>query len=429
MKCKGSFAGFLIGLIACVGIVIDSIGTVGDLIFAPKAITYSLLYLMLCMLCVYFLVKAYINPKACIWVIILGVLVFVVTFSRSSILSKGVFLLEELLFLIEVLLYIISGIISAVHYKKNKANMQDTDEVVIEKSVKATVVIMVVLYDLMIALVFFLSLGIFDATFAEMLYDNQLSCGTAFAGMLSAMLISFIPTIIYYFAFDSRLDTKGCVATFVCGVVISALNIWVTIKSNLWNHNAAIIDVLDESSWEQLFTLIVSHIALLMMYLLHFVNISADVIKARAESIKYEENDSFSQMARNVMKGVLKFAFKVVWTILKLKEKPHIYFPVLTIAFTFLSFFVSYIILAVIFILALALIFMVLSRLIEYSYGTVGSSYSSSSSERVYEVYDGYRKKTLKHYGYSTVEGAEEYIDNLGDHWYSKDNGYNFYKK
>lgn len=51
------------------------------------------------------------------------------------------------------------------------------------------------------------------------------------------------------------------------------------------------------------------------------------------------------------------------------------------------------------------------------------------STEKLYVVYDGWNKRTLKYYGGHCVGGGDRYIDDIGQYWITEDNGNTFYKE
>ena len=305
---------------------------------------------------------------------------------------------------------------------------------------KNATIAMIVIYSV-IAIIAILGLTkVLGPVCSSMFYKNDVEnmAGNALSVMLGWMFISFIPSIIYYFSINKsyELAKKNRVILFIGGLVASLILIVVFFivyndKGISYESKSVsyyeIINAVDGSAWEQTFTLIVSHVGLLLTYLFTLIKINKAKLETKLNNkVEYEDTDSenrfgalVSKLLRNLFRFVGNLANKLLSLVLKLKDKSKaLYFVIFTLMFTILSFFISFIIVFVVALLALSLIMLHFANVL---------SLGAYETRNVYEVYDGVATRTLVYESY--FDGKERYIDDLGYYWITEDNGNTFYKE
>lgn len=262
------------------------------------------------------------------------------------------------------------------------------------------------------------------------------------------IFLSLIPTFAYFFAFSELYELKKRfrVLIFLGGVILSAalvavffLTYTVIGLEEYSGHTAyEALNLLDNSAWEQIMIIITAHVGMLLVYMFPLIRLNKQKM-LQSMSFKKEQNKALSEEYDSEVRrggfGWILVAFKKVFIwlwiitfyfILLIKmfyEKiPVIYYIVMTIIFTVLSAFVA--------VLCVILGGLILFCLIGTWFSGALSLYTPTTYSRYsYEIYDGGISRTLNYCRYSYTECADEFKDQFGNYWYSKDNGSTFYKK
>lgn len=263
----------------------------------------------------------------------------------------------------------------------------------------------------------FVDIRILSPVLAGIAYKGNIWAGQALAIMVGLMFISYLPTVLYFvsFNFENNLQKKGRILSFVIGVVLSAAFCAIALLLyDRWNLKYT-INTVDGSAGEQVLTIIVSHVGLLIMYLFNFVNLDADAIEQRASE---KENRASGIMAIfvEIFNFIGKICGKILAFFIRLRKTPILYYPIITILFTVLCFFVAFIALVLVAVLIINTILMYFTGVIRWAY--------QPSPRYVYKVNEGGYERTLK-----PVDGyTDRYIDDLGRYWRTDDSGETFYR-
>ncbi len=270
----------------------------------------------------------------------------------------------------------------------------------------------------------FTDLTVLSNILAGMAYDGNIVAGRCLAITMGMMFLSFLPSIFYFVAFNQEngLRKKGRVVSFIFGLVLCVVGCVATLY--FYDHLGykKMIDLIDGSAGEQVFTLIVSHVGLLIMYLFTLVEIDGNKIGAKAnDKAQYKEVDASKSgiMAffTNVFKFIGKISMKILYFFVKLKEMPILYFSIVTLLFTILCYFTAAIALAIIIVLVINSIAMFFTGVIVLCY--------QPSPKYSYKIIDGGYERIL-----SPIDGEiGRYKDDTGNYWISEDNGRTFYRE
>ncbi|HKM03907.1 MAG TPA: hypothetical protein VJZ04_04835 [Lachnospiraceae bacterium] len=314
------------------------------------------------------------------------------------------------------------------------------DPVKEKKANITTTIVMGVIYAIVLIIGI---LGICEA-FAPMLSsmaygENDMDNigGSALSFALGWMFISFIPTIAYYFAFTKLYNLKKMpkIGIFLGGLVTSIAMIIVFLvvyKSDsafdgmVSSYNT--IELIDGSAWEQIFTIVVAHVGLLLTYLLTFVRLDANRINDKLELMKQrkkaKEDNSLVSTFKFILLDIEKLGMKLLILILKLKDNARpAYYALFTIVFTILCFFSAFICVFIIALLALILVILYFGKTISFMYTpSTKRTYSAyDSKETVYEINDGGNERKLTYY--DSYDGRDRFKDDAENYWTRDENG------
>lgn len=317
-------------------------------------------------------------------------------------------------------------------YVADKIETNTIDPVKEKKSYLISTILMSILYAIVIAIGVLGVTKVLGNVLNSMAYKSEsIEAGNALSFAIGMMFFSFVPTLGYFFAFNRlyELKKKIRIIIFLSSLFVSIGMIVVFFITYHSSGSYSIINECDKSAWEQMFTILVSHVGFLIIYLLTFLKI--DYNKLNKALFKVRKKDSDEPANSNFLTVIVAYTIQffkwiarlfilfIKWT-LKLRDKSKpLYFMVFSIIFTILCYFASFISFAVIIGLIIALISL-------WFFGSIKLMYIPTT-HYVYQIYEGGYTRTLTYDKY--YNGHDRYKDDTGHYWYSDDNGSTFYRE
>lgn len=314
--------------------------------------------------------------------------------------------------------------------KAKRIEVSDIDVTKEKKSYRTATIVMSIMYVLILVIAILGIIKVFGGILAS-LYDGNKEAGEALSCSIGFIFLSFLPTIGYFLAFNRwyEINKKSRITVFLVCLILSVILIvlfFILYSSSGYKET---IDKADGTSYEQYLTIVVSHVGLLLTYLLTFLNIDYEKLNhAMHKFRKKDEDDPKSDQFLNVilayilqlLKFIARFFIGLLKIILKLRDKSKaIYFVLFTLIFTILCYFSAFIALVVCIGIVIALISL-------YFFGVMKILYIPTT-HNVYEVNDGGYTRVLQYY--DCYNGHDRYKDDVGAYWYTDDQGTTFYKE
>lgn len=310
-----------------------------------------------------------------------------------------------------------------------------------KKSYLVSTICMGVLYACIIVIGILCLTQVLGGFFANSFYSSvdeivREDIGNVASISIGWIFLSFIPTIGYYFAFNKLYDLskKPRILIFLgslllsIGMVITFMIIYNCEQEDLFGASyKEFIDELDNSGYEHIITIFVSHIGLLITYLLTFVKIDVRTLQISKEKFKGTKDDNpkdtrlltvIIAYSKQFLKLIMRFFIGLVQIIIALRDKSKsAYFLIMTILFTVLCYIMAFISIVIIIGIIISLIVLFISGAFRWL---------GVDDYEIYEIEVNGETRILKYN--SSYNGVAEYIDNVGDYWKTNDNGSTFYR-
>jgi len=315
-----------------------------------------------------------------------------------------------------------------------RIEVNNIDPIKEKKSYLISTIAMGIIYAVILLIGILGVTKVLGSTLSSMAYgENDFFnlAGEALSFAIGMIFFSFIPTFGYFMAFNKlyNLQKKYRVIIFLSSLMASIVMIVVFFITYHSTESYDIINYCDGTAYEQILTIIVSHVGLLVIYLLTFLKIDYEKLNKALSKFKKKASDEpsntkFLTVILAYLKQFLKLIARVfillVKGILKLRDRNKpLYYSIFTVVFTILCFFTSFIALVIIIGIALSLLSLVF-------FGTLSLAYTPTSTY-AYEVNEGGYTRTLEYYDY--YNGHDRYKDDVGNYWYTDDDGSTFYRE
>lgn len=310
--------------------------------------------------------------------------------------------------------------------------INSVDPVKEKKSYLITTIVMGVIYAIITIIGILGVTNVLSNILNSMAYKGEaLLAGDSLSFSIGMIFFSFIPTIGYFFAFNKMYDInkKYRIIIFLSSLVLSIVMIVVFFITYFKNGHYEIINACDGSAYEQILTICVSHVGLLITYLLTFLKINYEKLnkalsKFRKKASDEPSNTKFLTVILAYLKQFLKWIARIfillIRGILKLRDRNKpLYYSILTVVFTILCFFTAFIALVI-------LVGIILSLFSLLFFGVLNLAETPTSTYAYEVIEDGY-SRTLRYYDYHN--GHDRYKDDVGNYWYTDDNGSTFYRE
>lgn len=289
---------------------------------------------------------------------------------------------------------------------------------------KARKVIMIIIFALYAAT---LVLGILTATTGML--DSALSStvkgateevGRAYGIIMGLVWVTALPSAGYYIAFVSplKINKRG---KFFIAAGSAVLSIILDIVFFVVTKNyRPLLDSNDK--WFIPFTVIAGSVCSFVCFLLTILRTDALALKEIGGKSLKESNGLF-EVIRATIIDIFNFLLKVAALILRFKDSfTTVYALIAALLFTLLLPFTTFIVSFIIIVLVLCTLVLKFAGFIHFAYEGTGTS------KRIYSVYENGYERILTYRSYDTYRSRDVYIDDIGNYWYTTDNGRTFYK-
>lgn len=294
---------------------------------------------------------------------------------------------------------------------------------------KARKVIMIIIFALYAVT---LILGILTATTGML--DNALSStvkgateevGRAYGIIMGLVWVTALPSVGYYIAFVSpiKINKRGkffiAAGSAVLSIILDIVFFAVT------KNYRPLLDSNDK--WFIPFTVIAGSVCSFVCYLLTILRTDALALKEIGGKSLKESNGLF-EVIRATIVGIFNFLLKVAALILRFKDAfTTVYALIAALLFTLLLPFTTFIVSFIIIALVLCTLVLLFSGFLHFAYENTGVGYDETGKQ-MYSVYENGSERILTYNSYDTFRSRDVYIDDVGNYWYTTDNGGTFYK-
>lgn len=247
--------------------------------------------------------------------------------------------------------------------------------------------------------------------------------GEPYSVVIGMLWIAMLPTLGLYFAtispFNFKKKTRGILFVgSILGMFILDVVFFIVFKDY-----KEILDLSSESLSDAVLipiSLFVGQIGFIICYGLTLFTVNPNAL----HTIRIEKNGSGSIITtlKNALLSLFNLLIKLLRNTLILKENhPSIFIWIISFFFTVLLFPLVYVILVFVVLVVILVLALFFGRFVSFAY--TSSSYRNST----YKIYDDGYERTLEYYDY--YNGHDRYKDDIGNYWYSDDNGSTFYKE
>ena len=289
---------------------------------------------------------------------------------------------------------------------------------------KARKVIMIIIFALYAAT---LVLGILTATTGML--DSALSStvkgateevGRAYGIIMGLVWVTALPSAGYYIAFVSPIKTNKRGKFFIAaGSAVLSIILDIVFFVVTKNYRP-LLDSNDK--WFIPFTVIAGSVCSFVCFLLTILRTDALALKEIGGKSLKESNGLF-EVIRATIVGIFNFLLKAAALILRFKDVfTTVYALIAALLFTLLLPFTTFIVSFIIIVLVLCTLVLKFAGFIHFAYEGTGTS------KRIYSVYENGYERILTYRSYDTYRSRDVYIDDIGNYWYTTDNGRTFYK-
>lgn len=296
-----------------------------------------------------------------------------------------------------------------------------TREKISEKARKVIMIIIFALYGATLILgILTATTGMLDNAFASTVKGATKETGRAYGITMGLAWVTALPSVGYYIAFSSPIKLSKRSKFFVAAasvIMSAALDVMFFAVTGKYR---ALLDTNDK--WFLPFTVIAGSVCSFVCYLLTILKTKSSAMKEIGGKSLKESNGLF-EVIRAVIVGIVNFLLKVCALILYFKDAyTAVYSLIAAILFTLLLPFTTFVAAFVIATLAVCTFALFLSGFISYSY-------DKTAAYNAYSVYENGYERILTYYSYDTNGARNVYRDDIGNFWYSEDNGETFYKE
>ena len=179
--------------------------------------------------------------------------------------------------------------------------------------------------------------------------------------------------------------------------------------------------------WFIPFTVVAGSVCSFVCYLLTVLRTDSLRLKEIGGTRLKDANGLF-EVIRATIVGIFNILLKVAAVILSFKEAyTTVYALIAALLFTLLLPFTTFIVSFIIIALALCTLVLLFSGFVKFSYESPAFDYDSTG-RRMYSVYENGSERILTYNSYDTYRSRDVYVDDVGNYWYTTDNGETFFK-
>ena len=295
-----------------------------------------------------------------------------------------------------------------------------------EKAKKVIMIIIFALYGVTLVLgILTATTGILDGALSSTVDGATKEVGRAYGIIMGLVWVTALPSVGYYVAFVSpiKLSKRAKFFTAASAAVLSVILdivFFVTTK-----NYRPLLDSNDK--WFIPFTVVAGSVCSFVCYLLTVLRTDSLRLKEIGGTRLKDANGLF-EVIRATVVGIFNFLLKVAAVVLSFKDAyTTVYALIAALLFTLLLPFTTFIVSFIIIALALCTLVLLFSGFVKFSYESPAFDYDSTG-RRMYSVYENGSERILTYNSYDTYLSRDVYVDDVGNYWYTTDNGETFFK-
>ena len=319
-----------------------------------------------------------------------------------------------------------NGVNSTTTGSANTSTHIPTQDRIPQKARKVIMIIIFALYTVTLVLgILTATTGILDGALSSTVKGATEEVGRAYGIIMGLVWVTALPSVGYYIAFVSPLKINKRGKFFIAaGSVVLSIILDIVFFAVTKNYRP-LLDSNDK--WFIPFTVIAGSVCSFVCYLLTILRTDALALKEIGGKSLKESNGLF-EVIRATIVGIFNFLLKVATLILRFKDAfTTVYALIAALLFTLLLPFTTFIVSFIIIALALCTIVLKFAGFIHFAYENTAVSYDETGKQ-MYSVYENGSERILTYNSYDTFRSRDVYIDDVGNYWYTTDNGGTFYK-
>lgn len=314
-----------------------------------------------------------------------------------------------------------NGAISTNTCSADTSTLISTQERIPQKARKVIMIIIFALYAVTLILgILTATTGMLDSALSSTVKDATEEVGRAYGIIMGLVWVTALPSVGYYIAFVSplKINKRG---KFFIAAGSAVLSIILDIVFFVVTKNyRPLLD--SDDKWFIPFTVIAGSVCSFVCYLLTILRTDALALKKIGGKSLKASNGLF-EVIRATIIDIFNFLLKVAALILRFKDSfTTVYALIAALLFTLLLPFTTFIVSFIIIVLVLCTLVLKFAGFIHFAYEGTGTS------KRIYSVYENGYERILTYRSYDTYRSRDVYIDDIGNYWYTTDNGRTFYK-
>ncbi len=295
-----------------------------------------------------------------------------------------------------------------------------------EKAKKVIMIIIFALYGITLILgILTATTGILDGALSSTVKGATEEVGRAYGIIMGLVWVTALPSVGYYIAFVAPIKLSKRAKFFIAAgaAVLSAiLDIVFFIVTKNYR---TLLDSNDK--WFLPFTVVAGSVCSFICYLLTALRTDSLRLK-EIGGTKLKDANGLFEVIRATVVGIFNFLLKVAAVILSFKDAyTTVYALIAALLFTLLLPFTTFIVSFIIVALALCTLVLLFSGFVKFSYESPAYGYDSTG-RRMYSVYENGSERILTYNSYDAYRSRDVYVDDIGNYWYTTDNGESFFK-
>ena len=295
-----------------------------------------------------------------------------------------------------------------------------------EKAKKVIMIIIFALYGITLILgILTATTGILDGALSSTVKGATEEVGRAYGIIMGLVWVTALPSVGYYIAFVAPIKLSKRAKFFIAAgaAVLSAiLDIVFFIVTKNYR---TLLDSNDK--WFLPFTVVAGSVCSFICYLLTALRTDSLRLK-EIGGTKLKDANGLFEVIRATVVGIFNFLLKVAAVILSFKDAyTTVYALIAALLFTLLLPFTTFIVSFIIIALALCTLVLLFSGFVKFSYESPAYGYDSTG-RRMYSVYENGSERILTYNSYDAYRSRDVYVDDIGNYWYTTDNGETFFK-
>lgn len=294
---------------------------------------------------------------------------------------------------------------------------------------KARNVIMIIIFALyavtLVLGILTATTGMLDGALSSTVDGATKEVGRAYGIIMGLVWVTALPSVGYYVAFVSPIKLSKR-AKFFTAAGAAVLSVILDIVFFVTTKNyRPLLDSNDK--WFIPFTVVAGSVCSFICYLLTALRTDSLRLKGIGGTSLKDANGLFEVIRATVI-GIFNFLLKAAAVILSFKDAyTTVYALIAALLFTLLLPFTTFIVSFIIIALALCTLVLLFSGFVKFSYESPAFDYDSTG-RRMYSVYENGSERILTYNSYDTYLSRDVYVDDVGNYWYTTDNGETFFK-